>query len=83
MSAYLGALFLASAIASCSIWASWNRYLPSARQQWRQIAAGPASRELRFTIINVEVERASAVIHRPVFTPQSVTPRRPASLRAA
>lgn len=83
MSAYLGALFLASAIASYSIGASWHRHLPATRQLRRQIAKGPATRELRFTIINVEVERPSAVIHRPVFTPQSSMPRLLASLRAA
>lgn len=83
MSTYLSVLFVASAIAIGSIWASWMRYWPTARTLRQQIATCPLSHELRFTIINVEVERGSAAIHRPVFTPAQRTSQTWAGLRAA
>jgi hypothetical protein len=83
MFAYLGVLLLGLAIAVGSIWASYIRCWPEARQLRRQIAACPATRELRFTIINVEVERPSAVIHRPVFNPKKLALPAQTSRRAA
>lgn len=83
MSAYLGVLLIASVFAIGSIRASWLRYWPHGRQMRQQIAACPATRELRFTIISVEVGRVSAVIHRPVFTPQKLAFPPSASRRAA
>jgi hypothetical protein len=83
MSAYLGVLLIASAIAVGTIWTSWTRHWPSAGMIRRHVAECPATRELRFTIINVEVERASAVIHRPVFNPQKLELRPQASRHAA
>lgn len=83
MSAYLGVLLIASAIAVNTIWASWARQWSSASRLRRDMAACPATRELRFTMINVEVERASAVIHRPVFNPQKLALPTQASRRAA
>lgn len=77
MSAYLGALLIAFAIALGSIWANWERYWPMARSLRRQLATCPTSRELRFTIINVEVERTSAVIHRPLFKRATLNRERP------
>lgn len=83
MSVYLGVLFIASAIAIGSIWASWMRYWPTARTLRQQIAICPLRQELRFTIINLEVERGSAVIHRPVFTPTQQASRPQVAQRAA
>lgn len=83
MSAYLGVLLIASAIAAGTIWTSWTRHWRIAGLIRRNMAQCPATRELRFTIINVEVERASAVIHRPVFNPQKLALQPQASRRAA
>ena len=88
MSAYLGALLIAFAVALGSIWANWKRYWPMARGLRQQLAACPTSRELRFTIINVEVERTGAMIHRPRFSRASFNRERQgfpvrAALRAA
>lgn len=83
MFTYLGVLLLASALAVGSIWTSCTRYLPEARNLRRQIAACPATRDLRFTIVNVEVERPSAVIHLPVFNPQKLALPAQTSRRAA
>lgn len=83
MSAYLGVLLIGSAIAVSTIWTSWARQWANASRLRRDIAACPATRELRFTIINVEVERASAMIHRPVFNPKKLALPAQASRRAA
>ena len=83
MSAYLGVLIFGSAIGVGSIWMTCARYLPQARQLRHQMAPCPATRELRFTIVNVEVERVSAVIHRPVFNPQKLALPPRVSRRAA
>ena len=83
MSGYLGVLLIASAIAIGSIWTGWSRHWSSAHLLRQNMAACPTTRELRFTIINVEVERASAVIHRPVFNPQKLSLSPQTSRRAA
>lgn len=83
MSAYLSVLLFASAIAVGTIWASWARHWPKANRIRRDMAACPSTRELRFTLINVEVERASAVIHRPVFNPRKLEVQPQVSRRAA
>lgn len=68
MSAYVGILLLAAALGLATIWSGWNRHGPAIRGLRQQIATCPLHRELRITVITVEVERASAVIHRPVFS---------------
>ena len=83
MSAYLGVLVIASVLAAGSIWTSWAWHRPAANLLRRNLAQCPATRELRFTIISVEVERASAVIHRPAFNPQKLAIQPQASCRAA
>jgi hypothetical protein len=83
MTAYLGVLLLTAAFAIATIWLSWKQYGPAMRILRQQIAAGPIHQELRFTIVTVEVERASAVIHRPVFTRERQAPQTHAALRAA
>lgn len=83
MSAYLGMLLLAAALASATIWSNWNRYWPQARGLRQQIATCAVRQEVRFTIVTVEVERASAAIHRPVFIRERQAPRAHSALRAA
>ena len=83
MSAYLGVLLITSVLAVGSIWTSGTRHWPAANLIRRNLAQCPETRELRFTIINVEVERASAVIHRPVFNPQKLAIQPQTSRRAA
>lgn len=83
MSAYLGVLLFAAIVAVATIWTSWARHWSKASLIRHDMAACPQTRELRFTIINVEVERASAVIHRPVFNPQNLALQAQVSRRAA
>lgn len=72
MSAYIGVLLLTAGLVLATIWSSWKRYWPQIRTLRQQIAAGPGHQELRFTIVTMTVERASAVIHRPRFAQQLI-----------
>ena len=83
MSAYLGILLFTAALSLATIWSGWNRHWPAIRGLRQQIAACPLHRELRVTVITVEVERASAVIHRPVFSRERQTRQTHSALRAA
>ena len=87
MPAYLGILLLTAAFTITAIWSSWKRYWPEVWNLQRQLAAGPQTQELRFSITNVEVRRPSAVIHRPQFnqplTQEQLGPQANSARRAA
>lgn len=83
MSAYLGGLLLIAAVAIATIWSSWNRCWPQIRTLRQRMAACPVHQELRITIVTMKVERASAVIHRPVFTREQPVAQAHSALRAA
>lgn len=83
MPAYFGFLMLASVVAIATIWSSWHRYWPAARTLKQQLAGCPTQHEMLFTLTTFEVERASAEIHRPLFTRERQAPRSLVALRAA
>lgn len=83
MSAYFGILLLTAALGLATIWSGWNRHWPAIRSLRQQITACPVRQELRITIITVDVERASAEIHRPVFIRERQIRQTHSALRAA
>lgn len=83
MSAYFGALLITAAIPVGVIWTSFRQHWRAASALRQQLASCSTSMTIRFTVTNVVVERASAVVHRPVFTPTRSSPHPQPVLRAA